>query len=96
MARAFLPSSLDAASSQIVFTTEVDWQEEHKFLKVAFPVNVHSPRATYEIQYGQTERPTHFNTSWDLARFEVCAQKWADLSEAGYGVALINDERSCK
>ena len=80
-----------AGSARIDFDTEVEWQEEHKFLKVAFPVNVHSPRATYEIQYGHTERPTHFNTSWDVARFEVCAQKWADLSEGDYGVALLND-----
>jgi len=80
-----------AGSARIDFDTEVEWQEEHKFLKVAFPVNVHSPRATYEIQYGHTERPTHFNTSWDIARFEVCAHKWADLSEGDYGVALLND-----
>ena len=50
-----------------------------------------SLRATYEIQYGHVERPTHANTSWDVARFEVCAHKWADLSEPGYGVALLND-----
>lgn len=60
-------------------------------LKVAFPVDIRSPHATYEIQYGHLQRPTHTNTSWDLARFEVCAQKWADLSEPGYGVALLND-----
>ena len=50
-------------------------------------------RATYEIQYGHVERPTHANTSWDVARFEVCAHKWADLSEPGYGVALLNDSK---
>ena len=75
----------------IRFDTEVDWHEEDKLLKVAFPVNVHSARATYEVQFGSVERPTHMNTSWDQARFEVCAQKWADLSEADQGVALIND-----
>ncbi len=80
-----------ASSKRIDFTTEVDWNEVHKLLKVAFPVNVQSLRATYEIQFGNVERPTHYNTSWDLARFEVCAQKWADLSEEGYGVALLND-----
>ena len=80
-----------AGSVRIDFNTDVDWQEEHKFLKVAFPVNVRSPRATYEIQFGHIERPTHFNTSWDMARFEACAQKWADLSEGDYGVALLND-----
>jgi alpha-mannosidase len=74
----------------IRFDTEVDWREENKMLKVAFPVSVNSPRATYEIQFGHVERPTHSNTSWDMAQFEVCAQKWADLSEGGHGVALIN------
>ncbi len=82
---------LRADSARIDFSTEVNWQESQKMLKVAFPVDIHSPRATYEIQYGHLERPTHTNTSWDLARFEVCAQKWADLSETGYGVALLND-----
>ncbi|MCW3094607.1 MAG: Alpha-mannosidase, partial [Chthonomonadaceae bacterium] len=71
--------------------TEVDWQETDTMLKVAFPVAINSTRATYEIQYGHVERPTHMNTSWDQARFEVCAQKWADLSEGNYGVALLND-----
>ncbi|HEX4086136.1 MAG TPA: alpha-mannosidase [Chthoniobacteraceae bacterium] len=80
-----------AGSPRIDFVTTIDWREDHKLLKVAFPVNVRSPRATYEIQYGHTERPTHYNTSWDMARFEVCAQKWADLSEGDYGVALLND-----
>jgi alpha-mannosidase len=83
--------SLSAGSSRLDFVTEVHWHESHRLLKVAFPVDVRSPRATYEIQYGHVERPTHANTSWDLARFEVCAQRWADLSEAGYGVALLND-----
>ncbi|MGA3171158.1 MAG: alpha-mannosidase [Chthoniobacteraceae bacterium] len=83
--------SLCAGSARIDFDTDVEWQEEHKFLKAAFPVNILSPRATYEIQFGHVERPTHYNTSWDMARFEVCAQKWADLSEGDYGVALLND-----
>jgi alpha-mannosidase len=75
----------------IFFETEVDWHEEDKLLKVAFPLNVNSPRATYEIQFGNVERPTHYNTSWDIARFEVCAQKWADLSESDQGVAILNN-----
>ena len=82
---------VNADSRRIDFVTKVDWQETHKLLKVAFPVNIRSPRATYEIQYGHLERPTHYNTSWDMARFEVCAHKWADLSERDYGVALLND-----
>jgi alpha-mannosidase len=82
---------LDAGSRVLRFETEVDWQEEHKFLKVAFPVAVRSPRATYEIQFGHVERSTHTNTTWDQARFEVCAHRWADLGEPGYGVGLLND-----
>ncbi|HHY83654.1 MAG TPA: alpha-mannosidase [Clostridiales bacterium] len=73
------------------FSTQVDWKEDQILLKAAFPVDVHTDKATYEIQFGNVERPTHWNTSWDVARFEVCAQKWADLSEDGYGVSLLND-----
>ena len=97
LVRAFGPSRIEqdlvlrAGSARLDFVTRVDWQHRHRFLKVAFPVDVHAGRATYEIQYGHTERPTHQNTSWDVARFEVCAQKWVDLSEPGYGVALLND-----
>lgn len=75
----------------IRFDTQVDWHENEKLLKVAFPVAVNSPRATFEIQFGNVERPTHRNTSWDIARFEVCAHKWIDLSEGDHGVALLND-----
>ncbi len=82
---------LHQGNRRIDFETEVDWHESHFLLKAAFPVTVRSQLATYEIQWGQVERPTHRNTSWDAARFEVPAQKWADLSEAGYGVALLND-----
>jgi len=82
---------LAAGSPFVDFETDVDWHETNRLLKVAFPVAVRSARATYEIQYGHVERPTHANTSWDVARFEVCAHKWADLSEPGYGVALLND-----
>lgn len=76
---------------RIDFRTTVDWHERQTLLKVAFPVNVHSARATYDIQWGNVERPTHWNTSWDWARFETCAHKWVDLSEGDYGVSLLND-----
>jgi alpha-mannosidase len=82
---------LSAHSRRVEFHTTVDWRERHRFLKVAFPVAIRSSRATYEIQHGHLERPTVVNTSWDEARFEVCGHRWADLSEAGYGVALLND-----
>jgi alpha-mannosidase len=79
--------------NRIEFVTEVDWHESHKLLKAAFPVAINSHRATFEVQYGHVERPTHANTSWDTARFEVAAQKWVDLSEGDYGVALMNDSK---
>ncbi len=75
----------------IDFKTEVNWQETLKMLKVAFPVTVRSREATYEIAHGTNTRPTHVNTSYDMAKFEVCGHKFADLSEGGYGVSLIND-----
>jgi alpha-mannosidase len=83
--------TLAAGSRRIDFVTDVDWHEDHKFLKVAFPVAVHAAAARFEIQFGHLARPTHANTAFEQARFEVCAQRWADLSEAGFGVALLND-----
>ncbi|NXN94559.1 MA2C1 mannosidase, partial [Rhinopomastus cyanomelas] len=82
---------LDATCPYLRFRTQVEWKEAHKFLKVEFPVEVRSTNATYEIQFGHVQRPTHWNTSWDWARFEVWAHKWLDLSEHGFGVALLND-----
>jgi alpha-mannosidase len=83
--------SLTRNSARIDFDTAIDWRERHILLKAAFPVDVLAQEATYEIQWGSVQRPTHRNTSWDWARFETCAQKWVDLSEGGYGVSLIND-----
>ncbi len=80
-------------SKRVDFDTEIDWHESHIFLKAAFPVDVLSPTATYEIQWGNVERPTHRNTSWDWAKFETAAQKWGDLSEGNYGVAILNDSK---
>ncbi len=85
--------SLAAGKRRLEFHTHVEWHERHRFLKVAFPVSVRSTRATYEIQHGHLERPTVANTSWDEARFEVCGHRWADLSEPGYGVALLNESK---
>ncbi|HML21354.1 MAG TPA: alpha-mannosidase [Aggregatilinea sp.] len=83
--------SLDHNSPQIRVETDIDWRERHMLLKVAFPVEILAPQATYEIQWGNVQRPTHRNTSWDWARFESAAQKWSDLSEGDYGVSLLND-----
>ncbi len=78
-------------SPRIDFETEADWQEGHQILKALFPVDVKATEATYEIQYGHVKRPTHRNTSWDAARFEVCAHRWMDFSENGCGLSVLND-----
>ncbi|CAG8529788.1 12341_t:CDS:10 [Funneliformis caledonium] len=83
--------SLSAVSSRIDFDTTVNWDENRQFLKVEFPFDINSDYATYETQFGFIQRPTHYNTTWDSAKFEVCGHKFADLSEYGYGVALLND-----
>ncbi|MGZ9164713.1 MAG: alpha-mannosidase [Anaerolineales bacterium] len=83
--------SLNYNSPRLDFDTHIEWNERHIMLKVAFPVDVLAPHATYEIQWGNVQRPTHRNTSWDWARFETCAHKWVDLSEGDYGVSLLND-----
>lgn len=77
--------------SYIEFSCEVDWHETYQFLKVEFPVDVHATEASYETSFGLHQRPTHYNTTWDVAKFEVCGHKFADYSDYGYGVTLIND-----
>jgi len=76
---------------RVDFETFVSWKEEQVLLKAFFPVDIHTTDATYEIQYGNIQRPTHTNTEWDFAKFEVSAHKWVDLSEGNYGVSLLND-----
>ncbi|MBR1920119.1 MAG: alpha-mannosidase [Spirochaetales bacterium] len=76
---------------RIDFRTTIDWKQSEIMVKAQFPTNVNSTRATYEIQLGALERNTHSNTSWDAAKFEVCAHKWADLSQNDWGVAIMND-----
>lgn len=82
---------LYSENRRIDFETEIDWHEHHQILKVAFPLDIHTNKAIYETQFGHIERPTHQNTSWDKAKFEVCGHKWVVLEEKGYGVALLND-----
>ncbi len=82
---------LTAISPRLDFHTDVEWHEKHKFLKTEFPLRIRAMQATYEIQFGHLQRPTHFNTSWDFARFEVPAHHWGDLSDNDFGVALLND-----
>lgn len=82
-----------------VFDAVVDWHEKHEFLKFELPLNIRNDNATYETQFGFVQRPTHKNTTWDMAKFEVCGHKYADLSEFGYGVAILSESKygfSCR
>lgn len=83
--------TLYANGRSVIFDTSVDWHETDKVLKAGFDVSVINTDATYDIAHGAFKRPTHWNTSFDLTRFEVAAHKWADLSEGGYGCSIIND-----
>lgn len=78
-------------SPRIDFENHANWQTHHVLLKANFPVNINSRKATFEIQYGNVERETTTNNSWDQAKFEVCGHKWMDFSEEGVGISLLND-----
>ncbi|MBQ7840458.1 MAG: alpha-mannosidase [Lachnospiraceae bacterium] len=82
---------LYAHSRRIDFVTKVDYHEQHQLLKAAFPVDIRTTYGTFDVQYGNVRRPNHWNTSWDQAKFETVAHRFADLSEYGYGVSLLND-----
>lgn len=86
-------SATSTSPSMVEIDAEVEWHETMKFLKVEFPTTITNTEASYETQYGIVRRPTHYNTSWDMAKFEVCCHKWADLSENGYGVSVLNDSK---
>ena len=80
-----------AGSRRLDIETEIDWHERERLVKAHFPLAVHTHEATYETMYGSVRRPTHRNTSWDAAKFEVSGHRFVDLSEPGYGVSLLND-----
>lgn len=82
---------LYTGSRRIDFVTKVDYHEPHQLLKAAFPVDIRTTYGTFDVQYGNVRRPNHWNTSWDQAKFETVAHRFADLSEYGYGVSLLND-----
>ncbi|MGZ4695804.1 MAG: alpha-mannosidase, partial [Acidimicrobiales bacterium] len=84
---------LRAGSPRVDVRTEIDWHERDHVLKAAFPLDVHTDHLTREIQFGHVSTAIHTNTSWDVARFEVCAHRWVDVGEPGYGVALLNDAK---
>ncbi len=85
--------SLDAGSDEVMVTNDIDWHETHVLLKAAFPLAASSDNATYEIPYGTISRPTTRNNSWEKAKFEVPAMRWADLGNATEGMSLINESK---
>jgi alpha-mannosidase len=84
-------TTLRPGVGEIDYATEVDWHESERFLKVAFPLDVRTDLSTSEIQFGHIQRPTHANTTWDAAKFEICAHRWVHVGEPGFGVAIAND-----
>ncbi|KAJ9103142.1 hypothetical protein QFC21_002564 [Naganishia friedmannii] len=82
------------ARSSLRFDCVVDWRERHKFLKFELPVDIHNDMATYDVAFGTLQRATHRNTSWEVAKFEVCAHKFVDLSDNfGYGCAILSESK---
>lgn len=84
----------NSINNYVKFSSTVQWHETYKFLKVQFPTTINtSLDASYETQFGITKRPTHYNTTWDVAKFEVCHHKFMDLSEYNYGVSILNNNK---
>jgi alpha-mannosidase len=83
--------TLHRGSGSIELVTDVDWHERQKLLKLAFPIDLQADRSAAETQFGHVFRPTHTNTSWEAAKFEICAHRWIQVAEPGFGVAISND-----
>ncbi|KIF77661.1 alpha-mannosidase [Streptomyces sp. 150FB] len=83
--------TLTPGSKRLDIATEVDWHETEKFLKAAFPLDIHADRYASETQFGHVYRATHTNTSWEYAKFEACNHRFVHVAEPGWGVALVND-----
>jgi alpha-mannosidase len=83
--------TLGANSKRLEVKTRIRWTGRRTMIRALFPLNVRSHEAWFETAFGAIARPTHRNTSWDQAKFEVNAHRWADLSESGFGVSLLND-----
>ena len=82
-----------ANSARLEIATELDWHDRHVLLRSLTPVAVRSEQARFECAFGLVNRPTHRNTSWQTAQFEVPGHRFIDLSEPGFGVALLNNGR---
>ena len=85
--------SLRAGSPRLDIHIEVDWHEHEHLLSMVFPLDVRADTATCDVQFGSVRRPTHPTTSWDAAKFEVCAHRYVDIAEPDFGVAILNNGR---
>ncbi|MFF0740240.1 alpha-mannosidase [Streptomyces sp. NPDC004111] len=83
--------SLREGSRRLDIDTRIDWNEQEKLLKAAFPLDVRAAHSSAEIPFGHVQRPTHTNTSWDAAKFEFCAHRFLHVGERGWGAAVVND-----
>ncbi len=86
-------ATLAADGKRVDMVTDVDWHTYHKMLRADSMVNVHTERCTFDIQYGTIRRSTTVNTSWDMAKFEVCGIKFADMSDREHGIAILTDSK---
>ncbi|MGH3168553.1 MAG: alpha-mannosidase [Trebonia sp.] len=84
-------TTLRPGTGELDYEIELDWHEAERFLKVAFPLDIRTDSSASEIQFGHISRPTHANTTWDAAKFEICAHRWVHVGEPGFGVAIAND-----
>jgi alpha-mannosidase len=85
--------SLRAGSPRLDINVAVDWHEHERLLSIVFPLDIRADTATCGVQFGSVRRPTHPTTSWDAAKFEVCAHRYVDVAEPGFGVAILNNGR---
>ena len=83
--------TLDACGKRVEFETTVQWSEQHRLLKVAFPVDVYAENGINEMQFGYVQRPTHRSRAYDRDRFEVCNHRYSALCDGSHGAALLND-----
>ncbi|MGO4533691.1 alpha-mannosidase [Leifsonia sp. 2MCAF36] len=81
---------LGATATDLQVETEVDWHEQEKLLKLAFPLDLRADSYASEIQFGHIDRPTFANTSWDTARYETVAHRWVHVAEPGFGAVVAN------
>ena len=85
--------TLRAGSARLDMAFDIEWNENEKLLSLMVPLDIRAREAVCDVQFGQVRRPTHASTSWDAAKFEVCAHRFVDLSEPSFGVAVLNDGR---